>query len=418
MHIDNLQNRQHGFTLVELLVGLVIGLIATLVIMQTFSSFEGNKRSTTGISDAQTSGSIGLFMIQRELQFAGYGIPVVTGTLPEVAVNDRPYNRVYQQFTGTSQANIEAQIYAAQAAAKSAYEAKIAQNTAIVNAGENYSALRCDPAPSLSIDLDDDPGTPAVGVNVTTPVTITENGTQDSITIIYGDTQRGSLPSRITDTNAAIGRIAVSNNLSCREDNVALILKDINKGVTECQAVLLKSSASGFTNAQLDADTTTVLVDPTTIDFSKVAVGDRLACMGRIRQITFDINNNQLRKNGQGVLDEVVSLQAQYGVSNTGNSEIVSAWANATGAWVAPSVTDRNRIKAVRIAIIARNNLLKKNVVSQECTGAAAGPARVCVWGADSGLPAALGANWDRYRYRVYELVVPIKNMLSASPQL
>ncbi len=418
MRVYFLSNKQQGFTIVELMVGLVIGLIATLIIMQTFSAFEGNKRSTTGISDAQTSGSIGLFMIQRELQFAGYGIPVISGTLPEVLATDRPYNRQYQSFTGASQADIEAAMYAAQAAAQSAYEAKIAQNTATVNAGENYSALRCNPAPTLYIDTDNNPTTPPINVDVTTPVSITEGGTQDTITIIYGDTQRGSLPTRITDVNPGIGRIAVSNNISCRQDNVLLILKDINKGATNCQATILKSSQSGYTNAQLDADTKTVLVDPTTTDFSKIAVGDRLACMGQVRQITFAINGNQLTKNGQAALDEIVGLQAQYGVSATGNSEIVNAWTDATGAWAAPTVPDRNRIKAVRVALIARNNLLEKDVVSQDCDGAASGPAKVCVWGGNVNLSATLGADWNRYRYRTYELIIPIKNVLSASPQL
>ena len=41
-------NNQAGFSLVELMVGLVIGLMATLVIMQVFSTFEGQKRTTTG----------------------------------------------------------------------------------------------------------------------------------------------------------------------------------------------------------------------------------------------------------------------------------------------------------------------------------------------------------------------------------
>ena len=50
--------RESGFSLVEIMVGMAIGLLTTLVIMQVFSAFEGQKRSTTGSADAQTSGGL------------------------------------------------------------------------------------------------------------------------------------------------------------------------------------------------------------------------------------------------------------------------------------------------------------------------------------------------------------------------
>ena len=69
---------QAGFTLVELMVGLTIGLLATIIIMQVFSVFEAQKRVTTGTADAQTNGGIALYNIGRELQMAGYPLMPVT----------------------------------------------------------------------------------------------------------------------------------------------------------------------------------------------------------------------------------------------------------------------------------------------------------------------------------------------------
>jgi type IV pilus assembly protein PilW len=151
-----------------------------------------------------------------------------------------------------------------------------------------------------------------------------------------------------------------------------------------------------------------------------MAQGDRLACLGQVRQVTFDVNGNQLRRNNTPVISDIVNLQAQYGVSATINSEIVAEWRDATGGtWATPTVANRNRIKAIRLAIVARNSLLEKDVVSQACTGAATGPARVCAWGADINLTGTdVGADWNRYRYRVYEVVVPLRNVLAATPQL
>ncbi len=82
--------RQAGFSLVEILVGLVIGLLATLVILQVFSVFEGQKRTTTGVADAQTNGSIALYTLARDLQRAGFamepvGVPGVADSPIECA---------------------------------------------------------------------------------------------------------------------------------------------------------------------------------------------------------------------------------------------------------------------------------------------------------------------------------------------
>lgn len=63
-----------GFSLVEIMVGMVIGLLGIIVIMQVFSVFEGQKRSTTGGDDAQNRGIIAMNGLQREISQAGYGI--------------------------------------------------------------------------------------------------------------------------------------------------------------------------------------------------------------------------------------------------------------------------------------------------------------------------------------------------------
>ena len=65
---------QAGFSLVEIMVGMVIGLLATLVIVQIMSAFEAQKRVTTGNADAQTNGGITLFGIERDLQMAGFAL--------------------------------------------------------------------------------------------------------------------------------------------------------------------------------------------------------------------------------------------------------------------------------------------------------------------------------------------------------
>ncbi len=94
---------QAGFTLVEIMVGLVIGMLATLAIVQVMSVFEGQKRATTGTADAQTNGSIALYNIGRELQFAGY--PLMPAGLPGVA--DSPLECTTITFGSTGITSID-----------------------------------------------------------------------------------------------------------------------------------------------------------------------------------------------------------------------------------------------------------------------------------------------------------------------
>jgi type IV pilus assembly protein PilW len=46
-----------GFSLVEIMVGLAIGMLAVIVILQVFALSEGRKRTTTSGGDAQSNGA-------------------------------------------------------------------------------------------------------------------------------------------------------------------------------------------------------------------------------------------------------------------------------------------------------------------------------------------------------------------------
>jgi type IV pilus assembly protein PilW len=70
-------NASHGFSLVEVLVAMVIGLIGLVVMMQVFSVFEGQKRTTSSGDDAISGGSMALYAIQRDIQQSGWGINAI-----------------------------------------------------------------------------------------------------------------------------------------------------------------------------------------------------------------------------------------------------------------------------------------------------------------------------------------------------
>jgi type IV pilus assembly protein PilW len=122
---------------------------------------------------------------------------------------------------------------------------------------------------------------------------------------------------------------------------------------------------------------------------------------------------------------EIVALQAQYGVSANKTDRTVDEWVNGTGAtWGAAALTantsgaidSRQKIKAIRFAVVARSSKRDAALVSNACTDSGGailfyGP---CSW--DGGPAIVLGSasdtEWQHYRYRVYQTVVPMRNVL------
>jgi len=346
---------QVGFSLVELLVGLIIGLLATLVIMQVFSVFESQKRSTSGNADAQTNGSIALHSIQRDVQMAGYGLPMPS-------------------------------------------------------ADEDNASLNCNPLPAF--DQDNDPATPDLDVDIF-PLMIEDGGSADGVsdivTVRFSRTAMGAVPVKIinaANANAAIG-LAAENNIGCSDNDIVLI----------SQGPLCRMTRIADANGDPDTLQNISLIGSTPVG-APIAIGAKIACMGDWQDYRYEVLNNQLMLNGDLVVSEVVNMQAQYGLSATANSGVVTSWVNATGTWAAPTITERNRIKAIRIAVVARNGLLEKEVVTTSCTTVQGtvnnGP---CAWD-DTDFSAApvidlsAEANWQNYRYKAFETIIPLRNML------
>ena len=74
MNSVNLNRRQAGMGLVELMVAMVISLLGVIVIFQVYAVNEDARRSTTQGSDTQTSSLQATLRLERELRAAGFGI--------------------------------------------------------------------------------------------------------------------------------------------------------------------------------------------------------------------------------------------------------------------------------------------------------------------------------------------------------
>lgn len=63
-----------GFTLVELMIAMVLGLVTTLIVAQVMINADAQNRRTTSGSDAQINGASALYMLSQNIQSAGYGL--------------------------------------------------------------------------------------------------------------------------------------------------------------------------------------------------------------------------------------------------------------------------------------------------------------------------------------------------------
>lgn len=66
--------RSQGLGLIDLLVGLAIGMVATVVILNTMVMFDARRRSTIGNADAQINITFAGGWLSRELRIAGHGL--------------------------------------------------------------------------------------------------------------------------------------------------------------------------------------------------------------------------------------------------------------------------------------------------------------------------------------------------------
>jgi len=362
---------QGGLSLVELLVGILIGLVATLAISNLFSGFEARKRMIAGGADAQSSGVLATYYIQRDAQNAGNGLP-------------------------------------------------------LNNSG--------DPSPLLC-PIDTSINQAGVVINLS-PVVIVDGGAgSDSVRIRYGNPGSGGASLRATGTMTAPtldGRL-----MGCQENDVVLFHQ--NPANSNCSlGRLQKLNPNQAVNTLSDLNVTPTASPVTDLNGANQV---RFSCLGAWNQYQYSINAAfELTRTGGTsgaapfpnsvavpVASDIVALQAQYGVTNTEDTASpattaarflnqVDQWVDATGVF-GPAITlfDRNRIRAIRIAVIARDGNLQRTIVSQACNGTAPGISKVCIW-QSAATPANVDLsnvpNWQRYRYRSFEVTIPLRNVI------
>lgn len=393
----NLYRKQGGLSLIELMVGVVIGLIAIIIIMQFAINFEGQKRATVGTAGAMDEGAVGLFTLRREIQSAGYGIAdadlLACLVQAHEARFDNPATAADFQF--------------------SIFPVQITQGAGGTpdSITVNYSS-----SPMLATAttlIQNFPGDEATNLKLSNRYGFNAG----DVVVLANPNVLAPSPPALPDTRlCSMYQVTALPSGAGQTDEVEHRLAQYtNSAGASVPSRFNKSGGLGIAYA---ANTTKVF----NLGANPVSS-------------LFFVQNGQLVFQDQlsgapsplVLLDNVISFQAQYGfdarpgqqttlqipaqdyvIGVGGFSDNVE---DADGSGVSGNSGDWMRIGAVRIAIVVRNKYPEKpDPTTGECNTTANPPA--WTWGSlTAAAMEAEQADWRCYRYRSFETVIPLRNM-------
>lgn len=339
-----------GFTLVEVMVAMVIGMIGMIIMLQVFSAAEGQRRSTTGTGDSQSGGALATYALQRDIRQAGFGFNALnalgcTLTLPA------PASRTLTQLAPVV----------------------INPPTADVPAGDANSD-------TLLITYGSGDGSPEG--DVVTAAMGNQLGVQTASAFRTGD--------------------RVVAGPSVPTVGCALTLATVAAAVAPPNLTVPASGAvDGSTLFNLGANPRILAY---AVRAGNLTVCDYLAANCGAACTATDGTCNA---NWVPIVNNIAALRAQYGHASTATSG-VDSWDQVTPQQPSPANQEVlacrwARTTAVRIVVVARNSQVDRDQVTQQ--------APTWVGSATAAINLSARTNWQNYRYRTFETVIPIRNL-------
>ena len=355
--------RQRGFSLIEIMVGVLVGLIGCVVIFQVYSAAETRKRSVASGSDMDISGRLGLMTLERDVQLSGYGLA---------------------------------------AAASDSLSAVLNCNVAA------YDSLRPVGARDFTFPL--------------VPVRIQNGagGAPDTVATLRGSSSLVVGPKIIDASTATTKRIKTdtSGGRTGMLPGDLVVATQVDAGVPSCAMFQI----TGDTNPDaltLDHADGARYNKPGGIAFNLVDEGHLYSLGTAPARNVWSVQGNKLVVSNDLVFsggapieaaDLIVDLQAQYGIDADGDGMI------AAGEWTEAAPADWKQLLAVRFALLARSTQYEQAKVTTANPRWTSGPftMRNVDGSADSDPGGSNGEvnNWRNYRYNVLEAVVPVRNVL------
>lgn len=358
-----------GFGLIEIMVGLAIGMIATIIMLQTFAVSESQKRTTTGASDAQNNGVISLFSLERDIKMAGWGLQ---GSVFAECTDFFTYNSGSAIDTNTTPGS------------------SLVSVLNIVDGGNKPD--------SITIQHYDDPSNQDFRFAIASIKTAQATPDADFVgTSVTGCRNVGDL-------------IVVSNDTQCT-------LAQVSAVNTTTNSISHSSGAAYPYNAPAAYMTSN--------GWPTHAGNSQFQCIPRIYRRTYSIDptTHQLQVTQPDtagamqtfdVAPQIMDLQAEYGIDDVGATGLpTTTWVAAADAdWTNPTIANIRRIKAARIAVLSRSATFEKpapNTTVADCTTTTTLDG-LSTWATFN--TTDFPADWRCYRYKAYEISVPLRNVV------
>jgi type IV pilus assembly protein PilW len=342
--------------LIEVLVGIAVGLIGMLVIFQTLSVWDKYTRTAASSSDAQTAGTLAAFNLERDLKQAGLGF-------------------------GNASASV--------------------MGCSVAQASGVAFAL-------------------APVVIASTPASGTVSGT-DRLTVLHGNSD--ILATAETFTSSTLNSKTLRRRGGFRVGDFVVVAGNDNPASAasaDCDLVRITAASApdGLTVDHVGTVTVSSYSSGSVFTLGS-APQSNVWSVGtdnvlRVRNVLTGAENV--------VAENVVDLKAQYGIDLDGDRRISApVSASAPSEWTTVPPADWTKVLAVRMAILVRGRQFEKDVDAPSASALAAPPRwfgndfamRNVNNMPDTFAPGDRDANnWRNYRYRVYERVVPLRNMV------
>lgn len=347
---------QHGLTLVELLVGLATGLVVLLVVSQVMQSFEGQKRTSTGGNDSQTNGAVALYLLEQEIRMAGYGLFGPEGAYCRNGIN------IYKD--GGVVKNAEPFAPARIIDGGAGPDAIVVTRSQAAGDALPLSIVKAMPNPSSIVTVGSDGGLKEGDLFIVGAREGNKVCTLMQLSRSPQDTGNGVNLNHNSGAGSPYNPSKISQTFS---DTEAYEIGDI--------AFVMGDGGMGRRfSVPPDGCDHLVESDPVVQDL------DEVTCANSMRMVA-----------------QVVDLQAEYGVVDGG----VLTWVPATGSWAALDADEILQIRAIRVGVVTRHPQFEKTAVP-------AAPAPAWMGTATSSLIAAN----PNYRHRVFETVIPLRNVI------
>jgi type IV pilus assembly protein PilW len=332
--------RQRGFSLVELLVGIVLAMIAIIVVMQIFRLSESSNRTTAGAGSVAMDGAIAVTDIQRYARQAGEGF-----ILDDLLGCDVT---LFNGYALTSLAPITIN-------SKDVPAGDTGTDTLLIVTGNGFGGPEGDRVTGVPT---------ATQLNVVTPNAFTAN-----------DFVIPAPETRVSPCGLKVNKVVSVT------------------GVAPNGTVNVSAAAAANSTAVYDIGR-----NPRVIAYAVRS--------GRLTQCDYMVNDCSKLTAGNWVelYDNVVSLRAEYGNISSTPPVYNQTTPTTLAAW--------KLIGTVRFVLVMRSGQLEvSNGVYQTITTAAP------TWAGSTNTPVSLVnlTNWQSYRYRTFEAVVPMRNVVNAN---